>query len=145
MQNQWKIFEKMTKNLNFDLFRGPKWPGNRASEADIQPTSKSSSNWHVNQDWCETSGKFLKKGLKTRIFTYLGPQMIWKSCLWGPYSTHYQLNWCKSSVNILRIWPKKKKLNYSGAQNGLIIGPLMPIFYNFFHTFTFTYLPALIP
>ena len=66
MWNQWKIFEK--------IFWVPKWHRNWASAADIQHTSKSSSNWHINQDWCETSGKFMRKLLKTRIFIYFGAQ-----------------------------------------------------------------------
>ena len=75
MRNKWKIFEKMTEDLNYDLFRGPKWLGNWASGADIQYISKISSNWHVNQDWCETSGHFLFRKLpKTGILTYFGAQ-----------------------------------------------------------------------
>ena len=61
MWNKWKIFEKMTEDLNYDKFWGPKWPENWASEANIQHTSKSNANWHVNQDWYETSGEFLWK------------------------------------------------------------------------------------
>ena len=72
MWKQWKIFEKMTKDLNHVLIWGPKWLVNWASEADIQHTSKRYSNWHVNQDWCETSGNFLRKWTKTGIFTYSG-------------------------------------------------------------------------
>ena len=58
----------MTEDLNYDLFWGPKWSGNLASETDIQHTSKSSSNWHVDQDWCETSGISFEKMTKDRIF-----------------------------------------------------------------------------
>ena len=73
MWNQWKIFAKVTEDLNYDrhVFCGPKWPGNWASEANIQYTS-SGSNWRVHLDWCETSGRFLRKWPKTRIFTYFG-------------------------------------------------------------------------
>ena len=69
MWNQWKIFEKMTKDLNHVLFGGPKWPGKWASEADIQHTSKNCSDWHASQDWCETSGNF-EKMTKDRIFFF---------------------------------------------------------------------------
>ena len=64
----------MTEDLNDDLFRGPKWPGNWASEANIQHTFKSTSNWHVKQDSWETSGICLIKWPKTRVFTYFGAQ-----------------------------------------------------------------------
>ena len=78
--NQWEIFEKITEYLNYDLFWGQKWPGNWASEANIQHTSKSSSNWLVRQDWCETSGKCMRKWPKIRIFTYFwaesGPKIV---------------------------------------------------------------------
>ena len=80
MRNQRKIVEKMTEDLNYYVFRGPKWLGNWASEADIQHPSKSSLNWHVNQDWCETSGNvFLENDQMAGIFTYstqCGPK-IW--------------------------------------------------------------------
>ena len=93
MWNQWKIFEKITKDLNHVLFWGLKWPRNWASEAIIQHISKSSSNWHVNQDWCETSGKILRKWPKTGIFTYLGGGPKWPKI--GPlrpiFSTHLKL------------------------------------------------------
>ena len=39
----------MTEDLNYDLFGGPNWPENWASEADIQHTTKSSSNSPVSQ------------------------------------------------------------------------------------------------
>ena len=69
--NLWKMFEKMTKERNFYLFWGPKRPGNWASGANIQHISKSNSNWHLNQDWCKTTGKCLRKWPKTGIFFYL--------------------------------------------------------------------------
>ena len=53
---------------------GPKWPVNWASEANIQHTTKSSSNWHVHQDWCETNEIVFRKWPKTGILTYLGDQ-----------------------------------------------------------------------
>ena len=60
--------------MNYDLFGGRKWPGNWASRANIQHTSKSSPYWHVHKDWCATSGKFFRKLPKTGILTYLGAQ-----------------------------------------------------------------------
>ena len=92
MWNQWKIFEKMTKDLNHVLFWGPKWPGNWASEADVRHTTKSSSNWHVNQDWCQTSGKCLRKWKNTGIFTYFGARSGPKIGPLRPtFSTHLKL------------------------------------------------------
>ena len=44
MRYQWKIFEKMIEDRNFDLFGGPKWSKNQAYEAYIQHNYKSSSN-----------------------------------------------------------------------------------------------------
>ena len=117
------MFEKMTKDLTHVLFWGPKWPGNWASESDIQHTSKSSSNWHVHQDWCETSGKFLRKWLKIGIFTYLGPKVA-QNCsseldLWGPYFPHRWkylqrvtiLMW--NQWKIFEKWPKSRFWKWS--------------------------------
>ena len=39
----------MTKDRNFDLFGGPKWPKNWASEAHILHTSESNWNEHVKK------------------------------------------------------------------------------------------------
>ena len=55
--SSWRQRQKKSEALNYDLFWGPKWAGNRASEANIQHTSKGSSNWHVN--WWKISGIFL--------------------------------------------------------------------------------------
>ena len=137
MWNQWKIFEKMTEDLNCDLFCGPKWPGNWASGANIQHTSKSSSNWHVHQDWYETSGIFFfRKWAKTRIFTYFGAQSGPKNraseayILFTSESTcneHVKQYWCETSENFLRKWPNTRILTYFGAQNDPEIGFLRPI------------------
>ena len=43
------MFEKITKDRNYDLFWGPKWPKNWSSEAHILHTSKSTCNEHVKQ------------------------------------------------------------------------------------------------
>ena len=119
MWNQRKIFEKMSEGLNYDLFGGggPKWPGNWASGANIQHNSKSSSNWHVHQDWCETSGKLLRKW--TAIFTYFEAQSGPK---FGPlrpiFSTHLKVlamsmswkqYWCETSQN---LWESDQTPNF---------------------------------
>ena len=72
MHNQWKMFENITKDRNYDLFWDPKWPKNWASEAHILHISKSTSNEHVKQYWYETSENFQRKWPKTEILTYFG-------------------------------------------------------------------------
>ena len=129
--------ENIWENENYDLFGGPKWPGNRASEANIQHTSKSSSNWHVHQDWCETSGKLLRKW--TAFFTYFEAQSGPK---FGPlmpiFSTHLEVllmsmsrkqYYCETSENFWESDQTPEIFTYFGAQNGPEIGPLRPILY----------------
>ena len=62
----------MTKDTNFYLFGGSKWPKNWTYETDILLTSKSTCNEHVKQCWSETSENVLRKWPKTRFFTYFG-------------------------------------------------------------------------
>ena len=126
----------MTKDLNHVLFGGPKWHGNWTSEPDIQHISKSSSNWHVNQDWCKTNGNFLKKWPKTRIYTYLGTQSDPKIGLLMPiYSTHlnkFASMWSNILGNQWKLFEKITK-----DQNFHVFwdpkwpqsGPLKPIFH----------------
>ena len=124
-------------------------PENRASGANIQHTSKCSSNWHVNPDWCETSGKCLKKLPKSGILTYfwapkfLPRRLIFSTHLkvlatsWGPCSTHrwkYSQWTCEATLmwnqwKLLRKWPNSRILTFFGVQNGPEIGPQRPIFY----------------
>ena len=59
--NQWKLFEKITKDLNLDLFLGPKWSQNWASAAHIPHIAESTCNEHVKQFWRETFENFLRK------------------------------------------------------------------------------------
>ena len=138
MWSQWKIFEKMTEDLNYDLFWGPKWPGNWASEANIQHTSKSSSNWHEHQDWWATNGKFVKKWPKTGIFYLFGCPKWPKNLASEAHILHAHKSacnepvkqyWCETSEIFLRMWPNTRILTYFGAQNDPEIGPLRPIFY----------------
>ena len=60
----------MTENLNYDLFRDPKWPRNWTSEAHIL---KVAHILYEKLDWCETSALF-RKCPKTGILTYLSAQ-----------------------------------------------------------------------
>ena len=106
-----------------------------ASEANIQHTSNINSwNLNLNQDWCETSGKFLRKWPETRIFTYSGAQSNPKIGPLRPISsTHLKVlvkqYWGKLSENCWRKLPKTLNFNLFGAQNGTKIGLLRPIFH----------------
>ena len=76
----------MTKDRNFYLFEGPKWPKNGASEAH---TFKSTCNEHVKQYCCETSENFFWESDQTpEIWLTLGPKITHKLGLWGPYILH---------------------------------------------------------
>ena len=132
MWNQWKIFEKMTKDLNCDVFWGPKWPRNWASEADIQQTSKSSSNWHVNQDRCKTTGKFLRKWPKTWILLFWGPKWPKKEAHLLYTSKKNCSMWSNTDMKHWKLFEKMtidQNFDFLGAQNRPKIGPLRPIFH----------------
>ena len=75
MRNQWKIVEKITKDRNFYLFGGTKWPKYWTFDAYILHISKSTCNEHAKQHWCATSENLLRKGSKTLIPTYLRAQI----------------------------------------------------------------------
>ena len=108
------------------IYLGSKWPGNWASGANIQHTSKSSSNCHVHQGWCETTGKFCEKDQRLEFWLILGPKVSkkWPSeahILHTSKSTcneHVKQYWCETSENFLRKWPHTSILNYFGAQKG---------------------------
>ena len=117
----------MTKDLNQVLFWGPKWPGNGAYEVDIQHTSKSSSNWHANQDWCETSGNVWRKCPKTGSFTYFGTQSCPKiGLLRLIFSTHlkvFAMNmWSNTDV---KYWKRFEKMT-KDLHFDLFWGPKWP-------------------
>ena len=83
MKQEW--CETITEDLNYDLFGGPKWPGNWASRAHIRHTSKINSNWHVHQDqW-----KFFEKMTKDRNFDLFGGPTNWP--LRPIFSTHIKV------------------------------------------------------
>ena len=123
----------MTKDLNPVLLWGPKLPGNWAFEADIQHTTKRSSNWHAKHDSCETSGKFLQKLLKTGMYTYFVVQSGPK--IWPILSTHSKVlamsMWSNIGVKPVKTFWENFDwiLTYLGAQNGPKIGPQRPIFH----------------
>ena len=117
---------KWLKTWTMIYLRGPKWLGNWASRANIQHTSKRSSSWHVHHDWCQTSGKFVRKRLKTGIFTYFG-------CKSGPkigplrtiFSTHLKVlamsMWRNTDFKSVKtLWESDKT-----PQLWLTLGPKM--------------------
>ena len=62
----------MTKDMNSDLFYGPKWPQNWAYETHISHTAKSTCSEHVKQYWCETITKRFEKITKDPYFYLFG-------------------------------------------------------------------------
>ena len=79
----------MTQDLNYDLFRVPKWPGKL-------------------EDWCDTSEKMLRKWPKTGIFCNFGAQSGPKI---GPlrtiFSTQY-LQWTRWTLEAKLMWNQWK-------------------------------------
>ena len=105
MRNQRKIVEKMTEDLNYYVFRGPKWLGNWSSEADIQHPSKSSPNWHVNQDWCETSGIFFFwRWPNGRNFYLFGGSRWSKNLASDAHILHTYKSTCNGHVKQEEFW-----------------------------------------
>ena len=118
-------------------------------------TPKHFPSKHVKQEGCETSGKYLRKWLKTWLMFYFGPKMTQKLGLWGQYTYFGAQNWpknwtseahilhtsentcnervkqywCETSENFLGKWPKTWILTYFGTHNGPKIGSLRHIFH----------------
>ena len=67
MWNKWKCLRKWLFP-NYNVFRGPKWTGNWASEANIR-------NEHAKQYWCETRENILRKWPKTYLGVQNGPKI----------------------------------------------------------------------
>ena len=69
------VFEKNnTKERNFDLLWGPKWPYNWATEAHFPHTSKTTCNECVKQYGCETIANVWRQWPVTGILTYCWSQ-----------------------------------------------------------------------
>ena len=109
---------------NMGPIRGPQDPGGphvgpipwtllsgQASEVFILQTSKSSSNEHEQQYWCETRGNFLRKRLKIAILTYLGAQNEAHITHTSKCSSneHIKQDQCESSGNFLTIGNLSRK------------------------------------
>ena len=97
-------------------------------------------NRHVNLDWCETSGNFLRKWFKIGIFNNYVSQSDPKILSLGPiFSTHLKVlamsMWSKVKTDVKPVktfwkkWPRTWILIHCGTQNGPIIRPLRPIFH----------------
>ena len=122
----------MTKDQNFDLFWGPKWPKSWPSGAHILHTTKSTGNEHVKQYWCQSSENFLRKWTKTGIFTYFEAENGPKIELLRPiFYTHIKVvtmsMWNNTDVKpmeTLRKWLKTTILYIFGGPK---FGPLRPI------------------
>ena len=84
------------------IFWGPRWPGNWASEAIIQHTSKSSSNWYVNYGWCETSGNCWENVQRPEILLILASKVAQILDLW-----HIQ-NYSQWTCEAILIWNRWK-------------------------------------
>ena len=84
---------------SFDLFGNPKLPENRASETHILRTSKSNSNEHVKQDWCESSGSVWQNGQKPKFITWLGVQNDLKIWVSLAYFLHTSKSSCSKLIN----------------------------------------------
>ena len=124
-----KYWKKLLKTWTMIYLGSQNDPENWASEANIQHASKSSSNWHVHEDWCETSGKFFEKMTKDRNF-----YLFWSPKWSQNWSSDAQiLHTSKSTRNeaivtpyqwkFLRKWPNTRILTYFGAPKGPEIGP----------------------
>ena len=138
MWNQWKIFEKMTEDLNHVLFWGPKWPRNRASGPDIQHPSKKYLKSTCKPRLMWHQWKIFEKMTEDWNFVlFWGPKWPknWTSEAHIPHTSksscneHVKQYWCETSENFLRKWPKSRILTYFGIQNGPKIGPFGPILY----------------
>ena len=90
MWNQWKLYEKVTRVQNFDLLWGTKWPQNWAFDAHIVHISESSSNEHIKQVSCESSGNFSRKYAKTYILTNFDPILAKPARQFGPQGPYFK-------------------------------------------------------
>ena len=101
MWNQWKVFEKMTKDRNFNLIEGSQW--GFWGPYSTHHWKYSTYNTHVKQYWFETSENFLSKWPpKSRIFTCLGVQNSTKNVAFVAYIVH--MSGSRASENIKQDW-----------------------------------------
>ena len=111
MRKQWTIFEKVTNDRNFYLFRGPKWPKFCASKAHILHTSKSKCNEQFGAILMWNQWKRFEKVTKHQNFYLIcGPKWPRKLGIWRPYCTHLwkQLHW---EYKASWLWIQRKHFN----------------------------------
>ena len=100
MWNQWKLFEKMTKDLNSDYFVAQNW----VSEAHIPHTTESTWNEHVKQ-YMWNQWKLFEKVTIIQNF----------DLLWGP---KWLKNW---DLRPILYTPMRKKLATMTAHGELTV------------------------
>ena len=96
---------------------------NRASHANIQHTSKSSSNWLVNQYWWETSGNILENDQRPKFLLIWGPKWPknWLSeahiipTSKSTCNEHVIRYGCETSENLMRKRPNTRIFTDFGA------------------------------
>ena len=94
----------------------------------VAPVSVRLVCWHVDQDWHETGGKFLRKWPKTGIFIYFVTQSGTKNGLLMPiFSKHLKVlamsTWSNTDVKPVKtFWENDRRPEF-----WLIFGPKMPL------------------
>ena len=114
MQNQWKSFEKMTGDLNLDLFWGQKWDKN----GPLRPIFSTPLKILAMSMWSNTDVKPVKtvrendQRLQYWLIWGANWSQNWASeahilhTFKSSYNQHVKQYWCEISRNILRKWPK---------------------------------------
>ena len=134
MWNHWKIFDKMTEDLNYDLFGGPKWPGNWASGPIFDTPLKLTQIDMCTQTDAKPVELFWENDQRREFWLIRGPKN-WASeaHILHTYEEngHGKQYCCETSENFLRKWPNTTNLSYLGAQNGPEIGPLRGTYFTY--------------
>ena len=99
MRNKWKKFRKDTWRPELCFVSGPKITRKLGIWGDIRNTSKSSSNWHVNQNLCETSGNFFfENEQRPGFWPVWGAQSVPKNRASEAHILHTFKNTCNGHV-----------------------------------------------
>ena len=97
-------------------------------------TPKSTSSEHVKREWCETSGKYFRKWLKTSIVIYFGFTMTrnWafeadiRHTSKSSSNWHVNQDWCETSWQLLRKLPKTAFWPILGSNVAQTLGAWSP-------------------